>query len=187
MMMSVRELAVVIGKVAATSKAGTQAPLHYRALQNLVIPKYDSQITLTSKMVMDLNWWATLYRQAVEAAICLTQPVMIIESDAKVWGHQHRRELVNRRSSQAHQFPGAYSCLSHPQNLCPQPDRHDSVKNGQHLCNEFISTRREASPTVQPSSGDMGMVPAETDITTSRAPTCLLSHLCWWQNYCHFV
>jgi len=70
--MSARELAKFIGKAVATSKAVIQAPLHYRALQralNLVIPedsycseKYNSQITQTSEMITDLNWWAMLDR-----------------------------------------------------------------------------------------------------------------------------
>jgi len=57
--MSPRVVTTSIRKAVATSRAVTQAPLHYRALQmahNLVIPeskdcldKYNSQVTLTSE------------------------------------------------------------------------------------------------------------------------------------------
>jgi len=97
---SARELAMFIGKTVATSRALTQAPLHYRALQmalNSVIPedsplggsdKYDSKISLNSKAVADLNWWSTIDKQAMGSMICPPQPVLVIESDAssRGWG-----------------------------------------------------------------------------------------------------
>ena len=89
-----------VHKAVATSRAVKHAPLQYRALQralNSVIPennslgysdKYDSQITLISEMIRDLNWWSILDRQTMEAPICSSQPVIIIESDVshQGWG-----------------------------------------------------------------------------------------------------
>ena len=97
---SARELAMFIGKTVATSRAVTQAPLHYRALQmalNMVtseenpegcLDKYESTIPLNSSMIVDLNWWSALDRQMMSSPIHPPQSILIIESDASNvgWG-----------------------------------------------------------------------------------------------------
>ena len=96
------------------------------------------------------------------------------EVGSEVWGHRYRGKLANTGSNTAHQLPGAFSCLSGPKNLYHKPNRYGPSENGQHLCSELyqLEGRYALSSTVQLSSGNMGMVSPETDIITSRAPTC---------------
>ena len=93
-----RYLAIFVGKVAATSRAVAQAPLHYRTLQrplNSTISRhnplehsdrFDAQIALDNEVMTDLQWWSTLDKQTAESPICPLQPVLVIESDASQLG-----------------------------------------------------------------------------------------------------
>ena len=98
--LSVRELAMLIGKVTATSRALWQAPLHYRALQrklnsaitgnNLTdLDRYSAQVLIDDKMKKDLQWWTTMDLLTVGVPICSPiHPALVLKSDAskKGWG-----------------------------------------------------------------------------------------------------
>ena len=88
-----------------------------------------------------------------------------------MWGHQHGRELVNRRGSPTHQLSGVNGCLPGSQDLCQQPDGIDPLENGQCICSELHQPegRHTLNSAVQPGSGNMGVVSRETDIIAGRA------------------
>ena len=91
-MLTIRELAHLIGILAATRLAVTPAPLHYRNLQALKIrkllhhPSYESKVLLGRQSQMDLEWWVNHLKDHNGSPIHLPPPEMIIESDASNTG-----------------------------------------------------------------------------------------------------
>ena len=97
---SVRNLARFVGKTTATVKAIWQAPLHYRALQNMInsiappgqslvnmVAKFSTTLTLTKEAKNDLTCWTSLNRHmAMESPLYPRVPDMIVESDASNTG-----------------------------------------------------------------------------------------------------
>ena len=84
--LSAKELAIFIGNVTATSRARSQAPLHYRALlmqfystiagnnSQVHTDKYAAQVLMNEEMRRDLQWWATTESWTLGTTICSTNP-----------------------------------------------------------------------------------------------------------------
>ena len=81
--------------------------LHYRTLQRALdsatfehnpmecSDKFDSQITLNSKMITDLHWWSALNKQTVATPLWPLQSFLVIESDASQLGWGARCKKAN--------------------------------------------------------------------------------------------
>ena len=91
-LVTVRELAHVVGMLAATRLAVLSAPLHYRALQAQKINglglhlSYESMVTLNAHCKRDLQWWICHLSQVNGCQIQHPSPAVVIESDASNTG-----------------------------------------------------------------------------------------------------
>jgi len=92
---SVRELAVLIGKLTATVSAILPAPLHYRTLQMLKRAglkrshqTYGAMVTLTPECREDLTWWCQNLSNVNGKAVISPNASVTITTDAskKGWG-----------------------------------------------------------------------------------------------------
>ena len=100
---SIRDLAQIIGKLQSCKLAVLAAPLHYRALQRqkirelAVLKDYSAKIILDQESRTDLNWWLVHFRVVNPCPIRMSQPSMIIESDAAStvgWGAQTGNQTI---------------------------------------------------------------------------------------------
>ena len=89
---TVRELAHIVGMLAATRLAVLPAPLHYQALQAQkiggLIPllSYESTVALNHSSRQDLQWWISHLSQMNGCLIQQPPPTIIVESDASNTG-----------------------------------------------------------------------------------------------------
>ena len=89
---TVRELARIVGVLAATQLAVLPAPLHYRALQaqkneGLHHPHlYESTVSLNAQSQANLQWWIKCLDSVNRRPIQEPPPSMTIESDASNTG-----------------------------------------------------------------------------------------------------
>ena len=87
-------------------------------------------------------------------------------------GQQHGGLLISSRDNILHQLLGVTGSLSGPHDLCKPTQGCSIAENGQHLCSHICQPEgwHSLNTTVQPSPGNLGMVPAKTDNTAGRAP-----------------
>ena len=90
-LITLRELAHLVGVLTATQLAIMPAPLHYRALQaqkneGVLLHSYDTIVTLNTQSREDLHWWVEHLSKVNGRKIHLTPPSVVIESDASNTG-----------------------------------------------------------------------------------------------------
>ena len=91
---SIRELTQLIGRLSSSAIAVLPAPLHYRAMQRQQILElagknnFEAQITLSSKVRMELNWWIENLNLCQGKSLIAPTAQLQISSDAslKGWG-----------------------------------------------------------------------------------------------------
>jgi len=104
-LVSIRDLARFVGKASASARAIWQAPLHYRALQEVInsvaeadqplasrISRFNINLHLSMEAKRDLSWWISLERDSLMVSPLLPRiPNMIIECDASNTGWGARK------------------------------------------------------------------------------------------------
>lgn len=105
--LSVRELARLIGKIAATLPAIYQAPLWYwesQRLKNqtmLQSQSFDQIVVLNQEAQLELEWWCTRMRLVNGKSLLAQEPDLIVEADASM----QAGELFARTSKQGDHGP----------------------------------------------------------------------------------
>ena len=95
---SIRELAKIIGNIVATFPAVTYGPLHYRHLERDKIlglrhhrENFDRKITLSATAVYDIQWWINDIDNSCHH-ILKPKPYFSIYTDASPTGWHHHLE-----------------------------------------------------------------------------------------------
>ena len=91
---TVRNLAEIVGMLTASVNAILPAPLHYRRLQMaqtralLIGQSYETKLTLPPETISELRWWMEHIRDWNGRAIISPSPDLTIETDASLsgWG-----------------------------------------------------------------------------------------------------
>ena len=90
--LSVRELATLLGKMTSTLPAIFQAPLWYRELQRLKnqalwkSESFDDMVTLNEEALLELEWWSTKVNLVNGKSVRPRDPDLIVETDASLQG-----------------------------------------------------------------------------------------------------
>ncbi|XP_070570048.1 uncharacterized protein [Ptychodera flava] len=144
-LVSVRELAQIIGRMTASVAAIIPAPLQCRYLQmtrtrSLIHNKsYETLVTLSPECKTELQWWCHHLRDFNGKAIICPCPDLMITSDASkkrvggtLPGNSDRRSVDSRGSHDAYQCTGTSSCLPRSENLYKGQTKFDGAsKNRQ--------------------------------------------------------
>ena len=104
---SVRQLAHIVGKLNSTALAVLPAPLHYRELQNLKISSlhkmesYNAQTALSAAARDDLSWWLGQLQRWNGRSFIVKRPEVVIQSDASLrgWGAVYQGQCIQGRWS----------------------------------------------------------------------------------------
>ena len=104
---SVRQLAHIVGKLNSTALAVLPAPLHYRELQNLKISSlhemesYNAQTALSPAARDDLSWWLGQLQRWNGRSFIVKRPEVVIQSDASLrgWGAVYQGQCIQGRWS----------------------------------------------------------------------------------------
>ena len=104
---SVRNIAEIVGQLTASVRAILPAPLHYRHMQMtqtkalLTGKSYEAKVTLTPDTLLELRWWISNIKDWNGRAIITPSPDLTIETDASLsgWG----------AAMQNHRIGGAWS------------------------------------------------------------------------------
>ena len=84
-----RTLASLIGSMVAVKRAVLPAPLHYRALQRLLVASqvdWDKLVWINQDCVNDLNWWLQTVKNWISTSIIIPEPSVTLVSDASEQG-----------------------------------------------------------------------------------------------------
>ena len=99
---SVRDLAILVGRLTAANQAVYPAPLHYRGLQMLKTQAlhsgghYDHTLVLDQTSRQELEWWIQKLESWNGKALLQPNPLIIIKSDASLlgWGATCQNERI---------------------------------------------------------------------------------------------
>ena len=143
-----REVSRLLGKLTHATHAMRAVPLFFRHLQSCLhaalqpMQDYTQPCPLTEEAREELSWWVTHPTCWNGKSILRGNPDLIIETDASQTGWGARCGNLQtggpwspKRSSNAHQLPGASGSNSGNSNLCQEEGEcPHSVEDGQHVC-----------------------------------------------------
>ena len=202
---SVRQLAHIVGKLNSTALAVLPAPLHYRELQNLKISSlhemesYNAQTALSPAARDDLSWLATMIGRpwllprwllstaAVEWPFlhCQTtrssHPVRRLPKrlGSGISGPMHSGTVVLRGVNVAHKLPGVESSHLGDSDIPEWPTQPAGAHPaGQHLSSGIHKPqRRNPLPTADEADQQpLGVVSGPSDSSAGHSPPRRLQH-----------
>lgn len=154
---SIRDLAQIIGKLQSCKQSVHPAPLHYRALQRQKIKAlakmkdYSAKIVLDQDSRADLNWWLIHFRTVNPCPIRPAPP--LLNNRIRCCKHCGLGDpdgesidsgsVVKGGKSSTHKCSRAKSWLPSPTSICREPQGLlCPSKDGQHYCSSVCEQPR---------------------------------------------
>jgi len=133
---SIREVAQVIGLLVSSLPAVQYGPLYYRSLEidkNTALPQnngsYEATTTLSSESVSDLSWWVTNLPTACKN-ITMDNPAIEMATDASTlgWGAVCKTKAINELELLAVYFGlKSFLFLLRGKHVCIKSDNSNTV------------------------------------------------------------